>query len=178
MPVWIGFLRAVNVGKRQVRMSSLRELLDAQGYEDVETHIQSGNVRVRTRMRSRERVVTALEAAMLADRGFEVPVVLLSAAELAQVVADADAVRAELGDPAWRQYVELLAAPPDAAAAALIEQGVPGARAVVRGRAVHLLYDVAFGEAKPPRAAVSRAFGVSTNRNLTVLRTLSEKWSA
>ena len=177
MSTWIGFLRAVNVGKRQYPMAELRAALTAAGLEDVETHIQTGNVRVSTRMRSRERVVAALEAAMLADRGFEVPVVLLTPAELAQVVADADAVRAEHGDPAWRQYVELLAAQPDAAAAALIEGGVPGARALVRERAVHLLYDVAFGEAKAPRAAVNRAFGVSTNRNLTVLRNLSEKWS-
>ncbi len=177
MSTWVAFLRAVNVGKRQYPMAELRAALTAAGLEDVETHIQTGNVRFGTRMRSRERIVAALEAAMLADRGFEVPVVLLSPAELVAVAADAEAVRAELGDPQWRQYVELLARQPDAEAVELIEAGVPGARAVVRDRAVHLLYDVSFGEAKPPRAAVSRAIGLSTNRNVTVIRTLAEKWA-
>ncbi len=41
---------------------------------------------------------------------------------------------------------------------------------------MHLLYDVAFHEAKGPSAAVRRAMGESTNRNLTVLRVLGEKW--
>ncbi|WP_445258929.1 DUF1697 domain-containing protein [Nocardioides aurantiacus] len=177
MTTWVAFLRAVNVGKRQYPMAQLRAALTAAGFEEVETHIQTGNVRLRTRMRSRERVVAALEAAMLADRGFEVPVVLLSPDELAQVVADADAVVAEHGEPGWRQYVELLARQPDEADVAMVEAGVPGARALVRPRAVHLLYDVPFGQAKPPRAAVTRALGISTNRNVTVLRTLSEKWS-
>ena len=178
MTTWIALLRAVNVGKRQYPMAELRAALVAAGFEDVETHIQTGNVRVSTRMRSRDRVVAALEATMRADRGFEVPVVLLSPAELQQVVAEADAVRVEHGEPAWRQYVEVMAEPPDAEAVALIEEGLPGARALVRGRAVHLLYDVPFGQVKPPRAAVTRALGLSTNRNLTVLRTLSEKWSS
>lgn len=177
MTTWIAFLRAVNVGRRQYPMAELRAALTAAGFEDVETHIQTGNVRVGTRLRSRERVVAALEAAMLADRGFEVPVVLLSPAELAQVAADAEAVRVEHGDALWRQYVELLARQPEAEAVALIETGVPGARAAVRERAVHLLYDVPFGEAKAPRAAVSRAFGLSTNRNVAVIRTLAEKWA-
>lgn len=176
MSTWVALLRAVNVGKRQYPMAELRATLTAAGFEDVETHIQTGNVRVSTRMRSRDRVVAALEAAMRADRGFEVPVVLLSPVELARVAADAEAVRAEHGEPGWRQYVEVMAEEPDAEAVALIEHGVPGARAFVRGRAVHLLYDVAFGQAKPPGAAVTRALGVSTNRNVTVIAKLVEKW--
>lgn len=76
MPVWIGFLRAVNVGKRQVRMASLRTLLEAEGYEDVETHIQSGNLKVRSSARSAATVETDLRRAISAEFGFDVPVVV------------------------------------------------------------------------------------------------------
>ncbi len=178
MPKFVAFLRAVNVGKRKYPMAELREALGATGFTEVETHIQTGNVLLRTTMRSPAKVVEALEEAMREDRGFEVPVVLLTPAELAQVAADAETVRAEQGEPKWRQYVELLAREPDPDQVALIEDdGIPGARAFVRPRAVHLLYDVSFGDAKQPRAAVGRALGVSTNRNVTVIRTLSEKWT-
>ena len=76
MPTFIAFLRAVNVGKRKYPMAELREALTDAGFEEVETHIQTGNVLVRTSLRSRTKVIAALEKAMLEDRGFEVPVVL------------------------------------------------------------------------------------------------------
>ena len=80
MPTFIAFLRAVNVGKRQYPMAELREALTAAGFEEVETHIQTGNVLFRTGLRSRQKVIAALEKAMLEDRGFEVPVVLMTPA--------------------------------------------------------------------------------------------------
>jgi uncharacterized protein (DUF1697 family) len=40
----IALLRAVNVGKRQVPMAKLRELMAAADFHDVATHLQSGNV--------------------------------------------------------------------------------------------------------------------------------------
>ena len=49
MPTHVAFLRAVNVGKRQYPMAELRAALDAAGFEDVQTHIQTGNVFFRTR---------------------------------------------------------------------------------------------------------------------------------
>ena len=86
MPTFIAFLRAVNVGKRKYPMAELREALTDAGFEEVETHIQTGNVLFRTRLRSRAKVIAALEKAMLEDRGFEVPVVLLTPAELTRGV--------------------------------------------------------------------------------------------
>ena len=56
MPSHVAFLRAVNVGGRFVRMAELRAALEAAGFTDVETHLQSGNVRVRTPMRSTAKV--------------------------------------------------------------------------------------------------------------------------
>lgn len=175
MATWVAFLRAVNVGRRPYPMAELRAALAAAGVTDVETHLQTGNVRFGTRMRSRDRIAAALEEAMATDRGFAVPVVLLTPAELVQVALDA----AEVGEPvpAFGHYVELLARPVGETERRLIEgQDFPGQRYVVRDRAVHLLFDLPYHEAKGPTAAVRRAMGVSTNRNLTVVRALAEKW--
>ena len=178
MPLHIGFLRAVNVGKRAYPMAELRAALTDAGFEDVETHIQTGNVRVRTSMRSQQRVEAALERVFEADRGFAVPTVVLRPEELVQVASDADELDAA-GAPGFGHYVSLLKAAPDEGTAAAIEAAsLPGERVVVRGRAVHFLYDVPYHEAKLSNAFVEKTFALSTNRNIRVIRTLAQKWGS
>ena len=46
----------------------------------------------------------------------------------------------------------------------------------VGGRAVHLLLGENYHEAKLTNAVIEKHLGVATNRNLTVIRTLAEKW--
>jgi uncharacterized protein (DUF1697 family) len=176
MATWIAFQRAVNVGGRKYPMAELRRVLEDAWYTDVETHIQTGNIRLDAPIRSQAKLEKQLEALFLADRGFEVATVAVTPAELLQVVEDADEVAAE-HPPEFGHYVELLRAAPSTAGAQVIEgQDLPGQRAVVRGRAVHLLFDIPYHEAKGPNAAVKRALGVSTNRNLKVVRALAAKW--
>ena len=176
MPTWIAFQRAVNVGGRKYPMADLRAVLADAGYADVETHIQTGNIRLSSPTRSRAKLEKELEELFAADRGFEVSTVAFSPAELARIADDAD----ELGaadPPKHAHYVELLRAEQSRSDTDLIEgQELSGQRAVVRGRAVHLLFDIPYGESKPPTAAVKRALGVSTNRNAKVIRALREKW--
>jgi uncharacterized protein (DUF1697 family) len=45
MTVWLAFLRAVNVGKRQMKMAELKALCEELGYGRVKTLLASGNVR-------------------------------------------------------------------------------------------------------------------------------------
>ena len=45
MTVWLAFLRAVNVGKRQMKMAELKALCEELGYTKVKTLLASGNVR-------------------------------------------------------------------------------------------------------------------------------------
>ena len=45
MTVWLAFLRAVNVGKRQMKMAELKALCEELGYARVKTLLASGNVR-------------------------------------------------------------------------------------------------------------------------------------
>ena len=44
MTVRVGFLRAVNLGKRKVEMARLKAVAEGLGYDDVWTYINSGNV--------------------------------------------------------------------------------------------------------------------------------------
>ena len=46
----------------------------------------------------------------------------------------------------------------------------------VGGRAVHLMLGDNYHEATLTNASVEKHLGVATNRNLTVIRALAEKW--
>lgn len=179
MPVHIGFLRAVNIGKRQYRTADLRSALEGAGYGGVETYIQTGNIRIESALRSRAKVEAELEALFLADRGFDVATMVFAPAELAAVVAEAEEVATEaLGrEPEYAHYVSLLKDPASAATArAGADLSLPGETVVVRGRAVHLLYDVAYGQAKLSNPKLERTVGTATNRSLKVLREITAKW--
>lgn len=178
MPTWIALLRAVNVGGRSYPMAQLRAVLTEAGYRDVETHIQTGNVRLTSPLRSRAKLECELERLLSDDRGFTVEVVALTPAELAGIAADADEL-SEADPPSGGHYVSVLKTAPTDAGRRTIETDPPeGERVHVRGRAVHLLYDKPYHEARRSNAAVEKAMGTSTNRNATVVRALAAKWGA
>lgn len=175
MPTYIAFLRAVNVGKRKYPMAELRDTLTEAGYDDVATHIQTGNVLLTTNERSRARLTSALEKLLEEDRGFEVGTMVFTPTEVAEIVADAAKVATKR--PKFAHYVSLLATKASAAKAEEMEaRATDKERVVVRGRAVHLLYDIPYHEAKTSNATVEKVLGPATNRNLTVLRAIAEKW--
>jgi uncharacterized protein (DUF1697 family) len=178
VPTFVAFLRAVNVGKRKYPMAELREALTTAGFEEVETHIQTGNVLFRTSLRSRPKVIAALEKAMLADRGFEVPVVLMTPQELSEVYEEACDFGA--GRKLQGHYLSLLAAAPTKkGAAALDKRSGDGEEVKVGKRAVHLMLSTRpFHEATTGNAEVERQLGVATTRNLTVITKLAEKWGS
>ena len=86
MPRYVALLRAINLGAtRKVPMADLRALLADLGYENVRTHLQSGNAIFDAPGRPGP-VGTALEQRLEETFGFEVPVILRTRDELAAVV--------------------------------------------------------------------------------------------
>ena len=79
---YVGLLRAVNVGKRKVPMPRLRELCEELGHTEVETLLQSGNV-VFT---ARKADPAAIEKALAAEFGFDVPVIVRTGTQLQKVI--------------------------------------------------------------------------------------------
>jgi uncharacterized protein (DUF1697 family) len=86
MTTRVGFLRAVNLGKRTVKMARLVEIVQGLGHESVWTHINSGNV-VFDATGSRADVEHGLETAFEAAFGFEVTTFVRTPAELKAAVA-------------------------------------------------------------------------------------------
>jgi uncharacterized protein (DUF1697 family) len=177
MPTHIGFLRAVNIGKRQYKTADLRAALVGAGYADVETYIQTGNIKVTTPLRSPAKVEAELEALFLSDRGFEVVTMVLSPSDLTRVASEAEELAAE-HRPEYGQYLTFLKDKPSAEAVAAVEAlSGDGETFLVRDRVVHLLYDVPYGTSNAA-PLVEKLAGPGTNRNLKVVRVLAEKWGA
>jgi len=86
MTTQIAFLRAVNLGKRRVQMTRLKEIVEGLGYDDVWTHINSGNV-IFSATGARGAVERRLEAAFESEFGFEVTTFVRTAAELRRAIS-------------------------------------------------------------------------------------------
>lgn len=173
MATWIGFLRAINLGaKRKFPKGEIVAAVEGAGFTGVETYINTGNVRFDTTMRSRARIEAALERAFSERAGFEVPTICFTTTELREIAEHA----ASFGH-GGRHYVSLLKQEPSEAAVAAIEESSTAEEvAKVGGRAVHLLLGENYHEARLTNAVVEKRLGVATNRNLTVIRALAQKW--
>ena len=180
MPTYVAFLRAINLGKnRKVPMADLRTCLTEAGCEDVETHIQTGNVRLRTSLRSAAKVEAELEGLLAGRFGFEIPSIVFTPAQLAQVYDDAMSSTPPQGNARGDlRYVSLFKqgeAPTGEQARAIAAWAEPGEAGLVIGRAVHIWIDKASQSAKFFNA-FKKPLDPGTNRNLTVVSALAAKW--
>jgi uncharacterized protein (DUF1697 family) len=174
MATYIGFLRAINLGAtRKFPKAAIVAAVEAAGFTDVATYINTGNVRFDTTLRSRAKIEAALEREFQSAAGFAVPTVVFTQKELREIAEHA----ASFGH-GGRHYVSLLKEAPTAAAIQKLEDSsTTDEVARVGGRAVHLLLGDNYHEAKLTNASVEKHLGVATNRNLTVIRALAEKWA-
>ena len=132
----MALLRGINLGKaRQVGMPRLAEILAARGHEDVRTHLRSGNV-VLTSGLTEKKLAADLAEAIRQEFGFDVPVVVRTGKELADVV-DGNPFADVATDPA-RYLVTFMAAAPSKAKVADLPPPEGGGQYDVRGRELYL----------------------------------------
>jgi len=181
MPRHVALLRGINVGgHNKVAMADLRQIATDLGYTDVSTYIQSGNL-----LFASDEGDTAVLAAALGRRIAErlnvrPAVVVISAAELAQVIADnpfPHAADPRLVHAVFRndEHSESGLAAIAAAAAAARASG-SGDEAVVVGRTLFLHTPDGFGRSQlAGQLVASSAQASGTARNwatVTKLMTL------
>jgi uncharacterized protein (DUF1697 family) len=86
---FLALLRGVNVGgKNKLPMKDLAGLFTAAGCDDVRTFIQSGNVIFKATLTLAARLPAAIAERIAERYGYRTPVVLRTATELADVVAN------------------------------------------------------------------------------------------
>ncbi len=177
MPTYVAFLRAINLGAtRTFPKDAIQAATEAAGGAEVETYLNTGNVRLTHPARSVAKVQQALETAYAAAAGFDVPTIVFTAAECAAVTARGEELHAEHA-PSGQHYVTLYAAAPGADAVRAVQDlAHPGETIVVDARAAYVLLE---GDIHTSRVLASKQFkalGQGTARTIKVLRTVTEKW--
>ena len=83
MTTHLALLRGINVsGHSMIKMEALKTTLEAIGFQNVQTYIQSGNVFVDTEEESAAAVGFKIKQEIFKVFGYEVPVVVISKADL------------------------------------------------------------------------------------------------
>src|SRR5580692_106678 len=89
MPRYVALLRGINVGGRnRVAMADLRQLAASLGHTEIATYIQSGNLVFTSDDESANGLADALEQEIARSMDVRPAVVVVSRADLAQVIAD------------------------------------------------------------------------------------------
>jgi uncharacterized protein (DUF1697 family) len=92
MAAFVALLRGINVGgANRIAMADLRACFEADGFRDVATYIQSGNVVFQTPEPSAAALTRRLEAMLSAGLGYPASVVVRSRAQMRTIVQKAPA---------------------------------------------------------------------------------------
>jgi uncharacterized protein (DUF1697 family) len=167
-------LRGINLGSRnRIAMPELREALEEAGFEDVRTHLQSGNV-VLTSTAKPESVARKCEKVIKERFGLEIPVVVRARAQLAAVVK-----RNPLADVATepkRYQVSFLSAKIPAKVVRELEAvAEPDERVVAIGREVYAWHPRTVARSKLWAKLAGKDLGVTaTARNWATVEALLE----
>lgn len=117
---YIALLRGINVGGNNIiPMVALRAAFESMGFTDVATYIASGNVLFTSSSVGKASLTTEIEATLGETFGYASSIVLLSAKDLARVVAEAPPGFGR--KPALHRYDVLFVKPPLTAKRALPE---------------------------------------------------------
>lgn len=177
MPNYVAFLRAINLGaNRKFPKDDIRRVVESVGFTAVETHINTGNVRFATPLRSRARIEKTLEDAFAADRGFDVPAIVFTTAEVKRIADEAAALSA--AHPGLeRHYVYLLKDElPDDTVARIRELATDAGEMVVTRRTAHALLGPGYQAGGVDPLGAAKLLGVGTNRNRNVITAIAAKW--
>jgi uncharacterized protein (DUF1697 family) len=154
-------------------MPALREALEAAGFKDVETYVQSGNVVLSSRAKA-ETVRRKVEEVLDEEFGLDVAVVVRSAAELA-AVARRNPLREVATDPKRYQVTFLSANLPAKVVRELEDTVAGGERVVVSGREVYAWHPKTIARSKLWAKLAGKTLGVTaTSRNWATVEALLE----
>ncbi len=180
MPTYVALLRGVNVGgNNKIPMAQLRTALEAAGFANVRTYIQSGNVLFDSRKTKPEVLADRVRGVISDTFGFDISTIVVDSAYLASVIAATPYT--DEADPR-RVHVFFLPAELDAAALAKVAELQDASRAkgardamTVDGRVMYLHTPDGFGTSDLAKSLSTKGAGIhraGTARNWATVTTL------
>jgi uncharacterized protein (DUF1697 family) len=177
MSRYIALLRGVNVSGSAMRMAALKESFAALGFDGVQTYLQSGNVVFDTKQADPLELAKRIEGRIKEDFGMEIPVLVLTAGEVAAIARNNPLFPESGGTESHFHCTFLFGPVTDKAFSALKLPAAEGERAVLAKDAVLLHCPHGYGRTKLNNTYFEKALGVkATTRNwktVLALRDLS-----
>lgn len=173
----VAFLRAINVGGRNVKMERLRELFESLGFGGVQTFIASGNVVFNSGEKNAAALERQIEEELERALGFEVATFIRTTAELPAIAEFQPFPPAEI-DAAYTLSIAFLKSPPhEEGLEKLADRHSEIDDFHVRGREVYWLCHTRASDSRFSGAVLERTLGMpATFRNVTTVRKLAEKY--
>ncbi len=175
---YIAFLRAINVGNRNIKMADLRMLFEEMGFANVETFIASGNVIFDTPSQLVPELEQQIEAHLAERLGYTVDTFIRTPAQLAEIVAHEPFGPIELVKGGNTLYVAFLAKPlDDEAKIKLFAQKTAVDDFQVKGSEAYWLHQKQLGDSKFSGGVLEKVIGApATLRNVNTIRRLAKKY--
>ena len=173
---YVAFLRAINVGGRNITMAELRELFEGMGLGSVETFIASGNVIFESKKKP-DRLETLISSGLRESLGYPVPTFLRTLPDLVAVTEgqpfDAEAILAAAAYNVAFTENAVTAEQRDKLAA--FRTGTDDFAAV--GREIFWICRVRQSDSRFASAAMERSLGISiTWRGINTVRRLVARY--
>lgn len=177
MDRYVAFLRGMNLGNRRIKNEELRRHFEAMGFETVATFRASGNVIFSTPKRKAEaELATRVEKELDERLGYDVPVFLRSASELAAVAShepfDARAMAKSKGK---LQVSFLKKKPTTAAKKKALAQATDEDLLAIEGRELYWLPSGGISESDLDLKAIDTALGPGTMRTMGTVEQIAAK---
>jgi uncharacterized protein (DUF1697 family) len=175
VPARVVLLRGINLGSRnRIAMPALRQALSEAGFKNVSTYVASGNVVLSSRLGS-ERLAKQITELVATEFDLEIPVVVRTAQELAEVVK-----RNPLGEVAAVEPKRYQVCFLDRELAPEMREKLDSLRAgkeqvTVLGREIYAWHPDGVGRSKLATKLAGTGLGVTgTARNWTTVTTLRQ----
>lgn len=172
MHTYVALFRGINVGGRnRLPMKDLVAILEAMGFDDVRTYIQSGNVVLQSARKCSAKTARDISANVLEAHGFRPELLLLEASDLKQAIA-ANPFDAKDGKSLHFFFLDSAPVAPDLEALSRVK--AKSERFRLEGAVLYLLAPDGIGRSKLA-ARVERSLGTcATGRNWNTVRKLLE----
>jgi len=176
MAVFVSMLRGVNLaGHRKIDMRELRALYESLGFRDVQTYINSGNVIFRAAARDLAKLAKRIEDAIERSHGFRSDVILRTAADLREVIAQNPFGSRKDIEPNKLAITFLAVSPNREVIEKLMAFRIAPEELHVAGRELFIYFANGMARPKLSMAMVERALKIpGTSRNWNTTRKLLE----
>ncbi|HTU68710.1 MAG TPA: DUF1697 domain-containing protein [Candidatus Baltobacteraceae bacterium] len=173
--IYLALLRGVNVSGKTAPMAEVRKHVEALGFADVRTLLQSGNLIFEAPKRAPTTIETEIERILLLEMSLATTAMVRTAQELDEIITGNPFEEEAERDPSHVVAVFLKEAPAAAKGKELQASLVGAEQTALRWNTLYAVYPDGIGESKLTPALIERKLGTqATARNWNTIRKLRE----